>query len=89
MTGVDLLVAASRPRGIADALADHLAVQLARNDRLASENVSLRAHVKRLTAEVEGCHEANRELFEGRAYALREVEYLRRDLAQAQRDGAA
>ncbi len=86
MNGVSLAVAASRPRGFSDALAEHLAVQTLRADRLQSELSAALAHVKRLEADMDGMHAANVELFESRAAALRRVEAMSGDLNRCHND---
>lgn len=81
MTGLDIAVRASRPRGFSDALGRSLSMQLARNDRLVSEVSSLRAHVARLEANLDGMHLANEQLRADREKHRKIAEALREDCA--------
>ena len=82
MTGIDILVHASRPRGITDSLACHLGVQVARNDRLVSEVSVLTAQVERLKRDADGYLEANTALWKDSCDVRRE-NYLLREQVRA------
>jgi hypothetical protein len=60
---VDTAVAASRPRGISDAMAVQLATQIVRNDALEARVAQQDAEIAQLTDAIGGYEQANLEMF--------------------------
>lgn len=85
MTGVDLLVAASRPRGIADALAVNLAIQITRNEALEARCAGQDAQITRLTEERDGLLTANESMYADLRSAVRRARIAEAELREAQR----
>jgi hypothetical protein len=81
MSAIDYVRRASRPTGMADALAFALDVMHAKCIRQESELSSLRAHVSRFEQIEQGYYTANQDAFERLAKVLQENARLQAELA--------
>jgi hypothetical protein len=85
MNGIDYAVRASRPRGISDALAVNLAMQVTRNEALERLVVQQRKEIARLEDAASGYEQANLDMWQAMTTANQDLIITRYERDDAMR----